>query len=195
MTVQSASIHDPGKRARLIESAAALFSRVGFERAGVDEIASKADVAKGTVYLYFESKADLFHAVLAELRKRIEEEAARAAGHEPSVALRRQIRTQLAVADTAPDLFRCYTSALFGVNRDFQATALAIFDGQKNQVARALRRMPGTARATRSIDRRASLFVGAILATALVRGLEGGRSRAARQDEHLLMALVTEPLR
>ena len=38
----------------------------GFVEANLDEVASRAGVAKGTLYRYFESKADLYVAVLAE---------------------------------------------------------------------------------------------------------------------------------
>lgn len=191
MTVQSASAQDPTKRWRLIHAAAAVFSRVGFERASVEEIASGADVAKGTVYLYFDNKADLFHAVISELRQRIEAQSERAKA-ESTDALRGLIRTQLEVADAAPDLFRCYTSALFGVNRDFQMAALETFDSQKAEVARTLRQTSVfRRRGARAIERRAALFVSAVLAAALVRGLDGKSGR--RQDEEdALMALVME---
>ena len=43
-----------------------MFFRDGFMRANLDEIAEKAGVAKGTLYRYFESKADLYVAVLVE---------------------------------------------------------------------------------------------------------------------------------
>ncbi len=193
MTAQSASPHDPDKRARLIESAAALFSRVGFERAGVDEIAQGAGVAKGTVYLYFRSKADLFHAILDELKRLTDE---RPSGHqqrEPEDELRQAVRAQLSAAAESPELFRCYTSALFGVNRDFQHAALVIFQSQQDQVAGILRRHHVNARRTRQIDHRAALFLSAILAAALTSGLEGGRARNS-EDEAALLALVREPL-
>ncbi len=193
MTVQSPS-HDPAKRARLIAAAAALFSRVGFDRASVDDIAASADVAKGTVYLYFPSKAELFLAVLSELRERIAADDGGAADEHPEATLRRLIRRQLTLAAASPDLFRCYTSALFGVNRDFQEAALSIFQTQKDVVARHLRSAWRAPRVTKAIERRASLFVAAILAAALVGGLEGGRA-AGGHDEDALMAMVREPMR
>ena len=53
-------------RRRILESARDVFFRDGFMRANLDEMAEKAGVAKGTLYRYFESKADLYVAVLAE---------------------------------------------------------------------------------------------------------------------------------
>lgn len=40
----------------------AVFARKGFQGASLDDIALAADVSKGTVYLYFDSKEELFYA-------------------------------------------------------------------------------------------------------------------------------------
>lgn len=43
------------------------FSANGFAMARLDDVAKRARVAKGTIYLYFDSKEDLFRAVVREL--------------------------------------------------------------------------------------------------------------------------------
>lgn len=48
------------KRKEIIEAAIVVFSRIGYHRATIREIAEEAGVGKGTVYEYFESKEDLF---------------------------------------------------------------------------------------------------------------------------------------
>jgi AcrR family transcriptional regulator len=53
-------------RRRIIESAREVFFRDGFMAANLDEVAERAGVAKGTLYRYFDSKADLYVAVLAD---------------------------------------------------------------------------------------------------------------------------------
>ena len=123
--------HDPEKRRRLIAAAAAAFARIGFAETNVDVIAHDAGVAKGTVYLYFQNKRALFLAVLSELQRRLADGVLkeRAASEE---RLRAFVRRQLLLADEEPELFRCYTSALFGVNRDFQDAALQVFTGRSN---------------------------------------------------------------
>jgi AcrR family transcriptional regulator len=52
-------------RRRILESARDVFFRDSFMQANLDEVAEKAGVAKGTLYRYFESKAELYVAVLA----------------------------------------------------------------------------------------------------------------------------------
>jgi AcrR family transcriptional regulator len=53
-------------RRRILHAARDVFFRDGFMPANLDEVAEKAGVAKGTLYRYFDSKADLYVAVLAE---------------------------------------------------------------------------------------------------------------------------------
>ena len=52
--------------AELIAAALELFVEHGFAATRLDEIAARAGVSKGTLYLYFESKEDLFKAVIRE---------------------------------------------------------------------------------------------------------------------------------
>ena len=56
----------PKKRKQILEISETLFNRFGIRRTGMDEIARLADVAKGTIYNYFENKDGLFRALMAE---------------------------------------------------------------------------------------------------------------------------------
>ena len=60
----------------ILEAARAVFSSKGFEGATIDAIAFTAGVAKGTVYLYFESKRDLFLASMRDGVLALHEEVA-----------------------------------------------------------------------------------------------------------------------
>ena len=65
------------KRMEILNAAVDLISERGFERTTVDEIASRASVGKGTIYLYFENKEKIFIAILEsgiqEIIKRMNE--------------------------------------------------------------------------------------------------------------------------
>jgi AcrR family transcriptional regulator len=52
-------------RRRIVDAAREVFFRDGFMDANLDLVARKAGVAKGTLYRYFDSKAELYVAVLA----------------------------------------------------------------------------------------------------------------------------------
>ncbi|MCL4374121.1 MAG: TetR/AcrR family transcriptional regulator [Candidatus Marsarchaeota archaeon] len=51
------------KEEKIINAAISVFSKKGFDLSNVDEIASKAGISKGTVFLYFKKKDDLIERV------------------------------------------------------------------------------------------------------------------------------------
>jgi AcrR family transcriptional regulator len=53
-------------RQKLLDAAFSVFAHNGFERATVDEIVREAGYSKGAFYVHFESKEDLFWAMLEE---------------------------------------------------------------------------------------------------------------------------------
>ena len=48
---------------RIIQSAIECFSKYGLDKTTMEEVAQKADLSKGTLYLYFKSKEDLFYVI------------------------------------------------------------------------------------------------------------------------------------
>jgi TetR/AcrR family fatty acid metabolism transcriptional regulator len=52
------------RRAAIVDAARTVFARRGFAQGIIDEIAREAGIAKGTVYLYFRSKSEIYKAVL-----------------------------------------------------------------------------------------------------------------------------------
>ena len=54
------------RRQSILRAAHDVFFESGFRRATVDDVAARAEVSKGTVYLYFESKETIFAHLLLE---------------------------------------------------------------------------------------------------------------------------------
>src|ERR1700716_650549 len=54
------------KRRQIIDGACRVFMERGFDAASMGEIARAAGVSKGTLYVYFENKEDLFQAIVGE---------------------------------------------------------------------------------------------------------------------------------
>lgn len=52
------------KEARILAAASALFGRFGLKKTTIDDIAREANLGKGTIYLYFKSKEDVFFEVV-----------------------------------------------------------------------------------------------------------------------------------
>ncbi len=71
----------------LLEAALSLFVEKGFAATRSEEVAAKAGVSKGTLYLYFPSKEELFKAVVREaLGSKIAEGNSELAKHQGSMA-------------------------------------------------------------------------------------------------------------
>ncbi len=58
------------KKLKILEGATELFTAHGYRKTSVDDIAARSAVAKGTVYLYFENKAEILMAAIAMEEKR-----------------------------------------------------------------------------------------------------------------------------
>ncbi len=76
------------QRQKILDAAREVFFRDGFMEANLDEVARLADVAKGTLYRYFENKAELYVAVLSENGGLFEERMREAAAGEGDAAER-----------------------------------------------------------------------------------------------------------
>jgi AcrR family transcriptional regulator len=66
----------------ILDAALKLFSQYGYRRTSIDDIARAAEIAKGTVYLSFKSKEDIFRGLSRSLIERMDAdvEEARATG-------------------------------------------------------------------------------------------------------------------
>ena len=112
-------------RRRIMREAAGEFARLGFDQANINVIAEQAGIGKGTIYLYFENKRELF---LSMLRSIAQEQLAviRVALAAEGTINQRLERLFLAFAHLAEeesDSFNVYMSTLYGVNRAFKSEA------------------------------------------------------------------------
>ena len=103
---------DPRKFAAIVEASAQVFARLGFKRAQMQDIATQAGVALGTIYRYSKSKTALFDAAvrwgfgepLPRVRKRLD----RAEPSRRSIA--DFVRKKADEVDYFPELTACVTS-------------------------------------------------------------------------------------
>jgi AcrR family transcriptional regulator len=59
---------DPAKRQQIIEGARHVFMKMGFDAASMNDVTREAGVSKGTLYVYFANKEDLFTAMMEDQR-------------------------------------------------------------------------------------------------------------------------------
>lgn len=100
------------RAAEILAAARKIFAIRGFSDATVDEIAAAADMAKGTVYLYYPSKKDIYLAALKhglmELREKTRQNMHAATGIQAK--LRSFISTRLEYAEANRDFIKIYHS-------------------------------------------------------------------------------------
>jgi AcrR family transcriptional regulator len=130
MTHTDVAAHDravdgeSAKRRQIMVGAQGVFLAQGFDGASMGEIARKAGVSKGTLYVYFESKEQLFEAIFEEACQKQAEQtlALDSADHDVAAALTRfgcdfvrficlparlsPLRTIISIADRMPEIGR-----------------------------------------------------------------------------------------
>lgn len=70
-TQRHAAGEDPAKREQILNGAMEVFLANGFHSASMNDICRAAGVSKGTIYVYFSDKDDLFAAMIAQERDRV----------------------------------------------------------------------------------------------------------------------------
>jgi len=73
--IDGAAVPESAKRKQIIEGARKVFFGRGFEAASMGEIARAANVSKGTLYVYFDSKEALFSAIIEDSKRETAEHA------------------------------------------------------------------------------------------------------------------------
>jgi AcrR family transcriptional regulator len=106
---------DEQKRQLIIDTAGRLFAAQPFHKVRLDDVAAAAKLGKGTLYIYFESKEDLYFTLVYEgftklvdqLRDQLEAEVERPAAEQ----LRRIVAALVAFGFQNPHLFELVRTA------------------------------------------------------------------------------------
>jgi len=122
----------------ILAAAARVFGEKGFERATVEDIAREAGVAKGTVYLYFASKGEVYRAAFARYVVELKQRALAAleSAETAEDAIRAFVETKLSYLDAHLGFFSVYqTESWSEIGRGSGLQAL-IEASSREQVAR-----------------------------------------------------------
>jgi AcrR family transcriptional regulator len=107
------------RRDEILDAAHRVFAGRGFREATVDHIAEAAGVAKGTVYLYFKSKDDLYWAALHRGLDRLHAQTRAALEAADSVhdKLRAFVETKVRFFEDHREFFRIYFAEFGNITR------------------------------------------------------------------------------
>ena len=124
---------------RLIEAAAQEFGERGFHEAAITGITQRAGVALGTFYTYFESKEEVFRALVRDMSNATRAHVAEAARGAPDrlTAERRGLAAFIAFVRERPELYRIIEEAQFVAEDEYRQHYLTFAEGYRRNLAAA----------------------------------------------------------
>lgn len=116
------------KRTRVLAAAAAEFAARGYESASMNALVGQAEISKGSLFVYFPTKLDLFDTVVKRAMKlakdRLREARDVTAGATLDERLAAVLRAGIRFVDDHPHLARIYFRLLQGETTPFKAQRL-----------------------------------------------------------------------
>jgi AcrR family transcriptional regulator len=130
------------RRAQVLRHAKRIFARKGYHRTNVADIISRARIARGTFYLYFENKKDLFEElleqVLRELAIRIHRIQIGPDEPPPADQLRANLRRVVNFVLNERDLTNILMSHALGFDPELDGRIQSFYDRVAAQIQRSL---------------------------------------------------------
>lgn len=102
------------RREMILETAAHLFGRIGFEKCSMQDISDRTNISKGTLYHYFKTKQEIYDAIFLNTLRKMTEYVGR------SINQNETARTQM------EQFFRAHAEYFDTHYWDFNATILGI---------------------------------------------------------------------
>jgi AcrR family transcriptional regulator len=132
---------DRGRRTlrRLLEAAAAEFGERGYHEAAITGITRRASVALGTFYTYFESKEEVFRALVRDMSRATRAHVAEAVKGAPDrlAAERLGLEAFIAFVRQHPELYRIIEEAQFVAHDVYREHYLTFADAYRRNLAAA----------------------------------------------------------
>ena len=124
---------------KLLEAAAQEFGQRGFHEAAITGITQRAGVALGTFYTYFESKEELFRALVRDMSQATRAHVAEAVRDAPDRLAAERIGLAAFIAFTRrhPELYRIIEEAQFVAEDVYREHYLTFVEGYRQGLAAA----------------------------------------------------------
>ena len=130
------------RRAQVLRHAKRIFARKGYHRTNVADIISRARIARGTFYLYFQNKKDLFEELLeqvvSELRTRILRLKVGPEERNPVEQLRDNLRRVVTFVLQERELTDILLNHSMGFDRELDAKIREFYDRIAEMIQRSL---------------------------------------------------------
>jgi AcrR family transcriptional regulator len=130
------------RREQVLQHAKRIFARKGYHRTNIADIVAKAQIARGTFYLYFQNKKDLFEElleqVLGELRLRIQRLRIGPGEPEPVEQLRKNLIRVLNFLLAERELTDILLNHSTGFDRELDSRIREFYERVADQIQRSL---------------------------------------------------------
>lgn len=134
------------RRNEILEASKKIFSEKGYDNATVDDVASAAELSKGTIYLYFQNKSDLFVSTIEMGMEQLASLVLKSISNnseDPIAGIRDIIYTQLSFCEENMDLFKMISSdsvhieihSQIGKKKEFQLKIMGTMSNVINALA------------------------------------------------------------
>lgn len=131
-----------GRREQILRHAKAVFAKKGFHDASVTHIIDRAKIARGTFYLYFEGKREVFGTLLDQLVKEFEERIRpvdlRPGAVTPLTQVRVNVQRILDLVISDPDIVRILLQQATALDKQSQAALGKFYERVRLMIERAL---------------------------------------------------------
>lgn len=186
---------------KLLEAAAGEFGERGFHEAAITGITQRAGVALGTFYTYFESKEEVFRALVRDMSHMTRAHVAEAARGAPDrlAAERNGLAAFIGFVRQRPELYRIIEEAQFVAQDEYRAHYLTFAEGYRRNLAAArVRGEIASGDEDGDPDRIDELRAWALIGISVFLGMRYGlwnRDIAPEKVADLALDLVSEGLR
>jgi AcrR family transcriptional regulator len=130
------------RREQVLRHAKRIFARKGYHRTNIADIVTRAQIARGTFYLYFQNKRDLFEElleqVLGELRLRIQRLRIGPEEPDPVEQLRNNLRRVLNFLLAERELTDILLNHATGFDRELDSRIHEFYERVADQIQRSL---------------------------------------------------------
>jgi AcrR family transcriptional regulator len=136
-----------GRRQQLLDAAAWTFARKGYRASAISDIIDRAQVARGTFYLYFDSKEQVFLAIVEDFHDRIKrmleepEGPVRLIEHNGQAMLQRSFRRWLELFAAHRDAAAVILKEATSIEARFEAGAARLRELALRHFAERFRRL------------------------------------------------------
>jgi len=130
------------RRQQVLQHAKRIFASKGYHRTNIADIIARAQIARGTFYLYFQNKKDLFEElleqVLGQLKLRIQRLRIGPGEPEPIQQLRNNLRRVLKFLLAERELTDILLNHTIGFDRELDTRVREFYERVADQIKRSL---------------------------------------------------------